>query len=113
MKIVWGELGVYERDKKNGGFDKVKEYYKDGAGQSTLHPIDNAWCSSFANWAIIKTNEKKGTKYSYIPLNSKINNPAGAINWYNSARYPGGKRLGPTEKPPYGTLLIMKKKTGW
>lgn len=110
MEIVWGELGVYERDRsEGGGFERVAEFFRNGAGQA-LHPIDNAWCSSFSNWAFIETNLKKGTNFSTIPLNGNINNPALAINWYNPQRYPGGVLLTPDKKPPYGAVFIMQRR---
>lgn len=111
MEIARAELGVRERDRTGGGFERVEEYYRDGAGM-TLHPINNAWCSSFANWVIIKTNEQKNTNYSHIPLGSS-SNPSGANNWYHSTRYPGGNRIAPTSRPPYGAILVMQKTTGW
>ncbi|MFD2562670.1 LysM peptidoglycan-binding domain-containing protein [Aquimarina rubra] len=109
MVIAWAELGVYEGDTATGGFNRVKEFFLNGAGQA-LHPINHAWCSSFTNWVFIETNKVKGTNFSTIPLNANINNPALAINWYNPSRYPGGVRLSPDKKPPYGSVLIMKKR---
>lgn len=109
MDIAKKEMGVYERDKENGGYDRVKEYYKKGAGQGGLHPINNAWCSSFCNWVMMETNEQKGTNFSVIPPNGHTNNPALAINWVNKKRYPGGTIVKPLNKPPYGSILVMKK----
>jgi RHS repeat-associated protein len=96
MEIAKAEIGVTEsNDPKNPGYQRVKEYYKNGAGQGGLHPTDNAWCSSFANWCIKLASENNNNKYSFIPLNGNTNNPALAINWINRSRYPGGKNLIP------------------
>ncbi|WP_295841864.1 hypothetical protein [uncultured Apibacter sp.] len=107
MEIVHKEEGVNERDKPYG-YNRVKEYYKNGAGQN-LDPIKTAWCSSFANWALVETNKVKNTNYSFIPRNSNINNPALAINFVNRQRYPGSTIISSNEKPPYGSILIIKK----
>ena len=107
MEIVHKEEGVNERD-MSYGYNRVKEYYSDGAGQK-LDPIKTAWCSSFANWALVETNKVKNTNYSFIPKNSNINNPALAINFVNRQRYPGSTIIPSSEKPPYGAILIIKK----
>lgn len=108
MSIVFGEEGINERT--DSGYKRVKEYYKVGAGQGGLDPIKNAWCASFANWVFIETNRKFKTKFSYIPPNGHTNNPALAINFVNKDRYPGGKVISPSKRPPYGAILIIKKK---
>ncbi|WP_108805551.1 LysM peptidoglycan-binding domain-containing protein [Aquimarina sp. Aq107] len=110
MEIAWAELGVYERDRTSGGFERVAEFFLNGAGQA-LDPINQAWCSSFTNWVFIETNRLKGTNFSTIPLNGHTHNPAMAINWFNPSRYEGGVRILPDKKPPYGSVLIMQRLT--
>ncbi|WP_298319561.1 LysM peptidoglycan-binding domain-containing protein [uncultured Aquimarina sp.] len=111
MEIAWGELGVYEGDRTTGGFNRVAEFFLNGAGQA-LDPINQAWCSSFTNWVFIETNRVKGTNFSTIPLDGHTHNPALAINWFNPSRYKGGVRISPDKKPPYGSVLIMQIRNG-
>lgn len=107
MEIAHKEIGISDTDKVNGGFDRVKKYYKEGANQN-LDPIGNPWCASFANWVLIETNKVKGTNFSFIPLAPK-GNPAWAFNFVSENRYPNKKIIPANEKPPYGAIMIIKK----
>lgn len=87
MPFALAELGVTEE--KNPA--RIQEYHKIGGGISASETV--AWCSSFANWCMIKAGIK-GTR------------SAMARSWVN-----WGKSVG-TTNIPYGAVVVMRGTRG-
>ncbi len=105
IEIAKRELGVQEDDRDGGGFERVQAFHEFGSGRPDRDSTSDAWCSSFINWVIRKTNEEKGTNFSDI---ENSNFPSRSQNWYRVASYPNGVRISPGTKAPYGSFMVKK-----
>lgn len=105
MRVAWEEHDLWW---ENGwtvddpaGLARAWEYVN--LTGEFFSPRRAGWCGCFVDWVFKHTNRRGGTGFSTV-----VDNPAGSQNYASPVTWPGGRGVGPRERPPYGAVTVLR-----